>query len=391
MDDILREALPSAEWIAVAPGRVNLLGEHVDYNDGLVLPAAIDRTVRAAIAARDDGFVHVRSLDLDASVSFSLEGLEEKLDAEGKPLPHWALYPAGVAWALQQEGFKPAGMDAVITSNVPIGAGLSSSAAVELAFAAGWQAIGNWKIERMRLAQICRRAENDYAGVNCGLMDQFACAHGVARHALFFDTRSLAWQPIPLPLNTSIVIADSSIERELSGSAYNQRRQECQDALAFAQQAFPQARSLRDISVQDLQHLADRMPQTLFSRMRHVVEEIERVKQGCQLLFADDTRGFGQLMAAGHASLRDLFAVSIPELDMLVEIALKLPGCFGARLTGAGFGGCTVNLVESSAAETFARQLGAAYLAQSGMDAKITICKLSRGVHVDRIGSKNAE
>ena len=217
-------------------------------------------------------------------------------------------------------------------------------------------------------------------------MDQFACAHGVARHALFFDTRSLAWQPIPLPLNTSIVIADSSIERELSGSAYNQRRQECQDALAFAQQVFPQARSLRDISVQDLQHLADRMPQTLFDRMRHVVEEIERVKQGCQLLFADDTRGFGQLMAAGHASLRDLFAVSIPELDMLVEIALKLPGCFGARLTGAGFGGCTVNLVESSAAETFARQPGA-IKHRAGWTAKITICKPSRGVHVDRIGS----
>jgi len=385
MDDALLKAIPNAEGVVFSPGRVNLLGEHVDYNDGLVLPAAIDRYVRVAYIQRDDAVVQIRSLNLDGSVSFSIDALEEKTDVNGNPLPKWTLYPAGVAWALKEEGFSPGGLEAVIYSNVPIGAGLSSSAAVELAFAAAWQAIGDWKIDRMRLAKLCQRAENEYVGVNCGLMDQFACAHGVARHALYFDTRNLAWQPIPLPLNTTIVIADSTVQRELSASAYNQRRSECETALAHAQSVFPQARSLRDIAVGDLNTLKTVMPATPFQRMRHVVEEIERVRQGCGLLFVDDTAGFGRLMNAGHASLRDLYAVSIPALDTLAAIAQEQPGCYGARLTGAGFGGCTVNLVESEKAQSFVETLKAEYQAQTGMQARVYICKPSRGVYVKHI------
>jgi galactokinase len=385
MNKILLKELPSAVGVAVSPGRVNLLGEHVDYNDGLVLPAAIDRYMRVAFAPRDDDVVHVRSLDLGQSAAFCLQALESKQDVSGSPLPAWALYPAGVAWSLQQAGFSPVGLDAVVTSTVPIGAGLSSSAALELAFAAAWQAAGGWKIDRMRLAQICQQAENTYVGVNCGLMDQFACAHGVARHALYLDTRSLTWQPIPLPLHTSIVIADSTIERELSVSAYNQRRDECQAALRIAREIYPMAQSLRDIPLNGLEKCSGIMPKTLFNRLRHVVEEMERVRLGCQLLFSDDAAGFGRLMAAGHDSLRDLYEVSIPALDTLVTIAQGLSGCFGARLTGAGFGGCTVNLVESAAVGDFVRQLQSAYQVQTGIEARVYICKPSRGVHIQPV------
>jgi galactokinase len=385
MDDSLIDALPGAKWVVISPGRVNLLGEHVDYNDGLVLPAAIDRYVRVAYVPRADGVVRMRSLNLDAYASFQISAVDSKLDVDGRPLPKWALYPAGVAWSLIEAGFSPGGMEAVIQSNVPIGAGLSSSAAVELAFAAAWQQMGDWKIERMRLAQLCQRAENEFVGVHCGLMDQFACAHGVARHALYFDTRSLAWQPIPLPLKTSIVIADSAVERELAASAYNQRREECRTALAHARAVLPDVRSLRDIAVDDLAMLEKHIPEIAFMRMQHVVEEIERVRLGCQMLFADDAAGFGKLMVDGHASLRDLFAVSIPALDTLVEIAQELPGCYGARLTGAGFGGCTVNLVESDKADEFGMQLEEGYMKQTGLRAKVYVCKPSRGVYIKPI------
>ncbi|HUV15739.1 MAG TPA: galactokinase family protein [Pelolinea sp.] len=185
--------LPDAEWRVTSPGRVNLLGEHVDYNQGIVLPAAIDRHVQMAAKARDDRLVDLKATDLDGSVVFSLDHLEERTDIHGLPLPVLALYPAGVAWSLQSGGLDVRGFSAVYQSDLPIGAGLSSSAAVELAFAALWQALGGWALDRMRLAQACQSAENHYVGVNCGLMDQFTCAHGIARHALLFDVRSLNW------------------------------------------------------------------------------------------------------------------------------------------------------------------------------------------------------
>ena len=381
----LCEHLPSAKWVAISPGRVNLLGGHVDYNHGLVLPAAIDRYVQVGFSARADRRVKIYSIDLDAAVQFSIADIGARVDLRGAPLPHWAQYIAAVAWSLLQEGFLPAGMDAVIRSNLPIGAGLSSSAAVELAFAAAWQKLGDFKIPRMRLAQVCQRAENAYVGVQCGLMDQFAVAHGVARHALAFDTRSLSWQPIPLPLNTAIVIADSAVERELSNSAYNQRRQECRDGLSAAKIVFPQVQSLRDLDPQDLPELQGNMPAHVFKRVHHVVEEIARVEQGCRCLINDHAVSFGRLMNASHASLRDLFEVSTPALDRLVAVARSLPGVFGARLTGAGFGGCTVNLVESAHAERVAQGIHARFQQQTGIDVKVHICKPSRGVHVEAI------
>jgi len=375
------EILPDAEWKVIAPGRVNLLGEHVDYNDGMVLPMAINSYVKLAAKKREDARMIIHAATLNEAVEFSLEDLNSILETDGSSLPRWALYPVAVAWAFQQQGYHPEGLEAVITSDIPIGAGLSSSAAVELAFAEYWRVTNNWQLNRMRLAQICQLAEKDFVGVNCGLMDQFACAHGIARHVLFFDIRTLAWQPIPLPLNVSVVIADSRIQRNLSASEYNQRRIECETALEFIQGKYSGMQALRDVLVKNLNEIEKFLPYELFQRVRHVVEEIERVKKGCFCLMENDAIGFGKLMAAGHDSLRDFFKVSTPELDGLVEIANTIESCYGVRLTGAGFGGCTVNLVKNADVEEFSDQLTAAYKDQFGLHADVYVCKPARGMY----------
>ncbi|MEA4908747.1 MAG: galactokinase [Anaerolineaceae bacterium] len=371
--------LAKVRFHVTAPGRVNLLGEHVDYNDGPVLPAAIDRAVYLSAALRPDTHLQLTAQDLGQQAVLDLTALADKRDADGRPLPDWALYPAGVAMALHARGYATPGLDVVYTSNVPMGAGLSSSAAVETAFAVLWQAAAGWEMERMALARICQEAENRYVGVKCGLMDQFASAHGVEGHALFFDTRSLDWHPVPLPPDTAIVIADSGVRRSLTGSAYNQRRAACSQAVELLRPYLRGIRALRDVSPADFDRLAFHLPPLVQQRARHVVEECQRVDQAVELLEQGDAAGFGRLMLAGHASLRDLYEVSVPELDALVEIARKLPGCYGARLTGAGFGGCTVNLVQEEAAPAFIRALGVAYTDHTGRLAEIYLCHASPG------------
>lgn len=375
--------LQHVEWYVKSPGRVNLLGEHVDYNQGIVLPAAIDRFVEVAAAVRDERLVTLKALDMGAEVSFSLDGLSSRVDENGQPLPDWALYPAGVAWVLQNAGYALQGLEAVYTSEIPIGAGLSSSAAVEVAFAVLWQAVCGWDITRMRMAQLCQQAENQYVGVNCGLMDQFACAHGVARHALYFDVRSLEWQPLPLPPDTAIVIADSGVRRQLVGSEYNQRRAACDQAVRLLKPYLPHIQSLRDLSPAQFEEFAQHLPADIQMRARHVVEEIERVRQACLCLVRDDAAAFGALMYEGHASLRDLFEVSTPELDALVEIAVSLDGCFGARLSGAGFGGCTVNLVKREQADDFSCQLLDTYRQRFDHPARVYVCNPARGAYAE--------
>jgi galactokinase len=369
-------------WVVRAPGRVNLLGEHVDYNNGIVLPAAIDRSVRLATAPTDDGIIRLHALDLGEHTAFRLEALEKRVDLEGKPLPEWALYPAGVAWALQEAGLRVSGMQAVYASDVPIGAGLSSSAAVEVAFAAAWRALGGWQMENLPLARLCQRAENVYVGVNSGLMDQFCSACGVEGHALCFDTCSLEWHPVALPPGTAIVVADSGIRRALAGSAYNDRRAACEQAVRLLQRYKPELRSLRDISTVEFAAYSEYLPDEVRRRAEHVVKEIHRVQQAVNALRGEDARLFGGLMFASHKSLRDLYQVSIPELDALVEIARGLPGIYGARLTGAGFGGCTVNLIDATRADEFIQGLIAGYRQRTGKETKVYLCKASAGVTV---------
>ena len=366
-----------------APGRVNLLGEHVDYNDGPVLPVAIDRSVYIAAAPTGSDLLRLTALDLNEEVVLNRAGIETGCDLTGAPVPGWARYPVGVAWALQKSGLELVGVQALYSSDLPIGAGLSSSAAVEVGFAVLWQALGGWSRSPLVLAQICQRAENEYVGVNSGLMDQFSSACGVAGHALYFDTRSLEWSAVPLPEDVVIVIADSSVRRSLSGSAYNDRRAACEQAVTLLREYVPGLTSLRDISTPEFAAYSAFLPDEIRRRAEHVVKEIGRVNSAVSALHRRDLSAFGALMYAGHSSLRDLYEVSIPELDGLVEIARRQPGCFGARLTGAGFGGCTVNIVQKEAVRTFAAGLLAEYSQRFNRQASVYQCVPSAGAHIE--------
>jgi galactokinase len=370
------------ELVVRAPGRVNLLGEHVDYNDGPVLPAAIDRAVYLAAAPSGDGCARLHALDLGKQTDLCLDSLDARLDAQGNSLPAWGRYPAGVAWALQQEGLETPGVLAAYTSDVPIGAGLSSSAAVEVAFAVLWQALGGWSLDRLALAQICQWAENQYVGLSCGLMDQFASACGVEGHALYFDTRSLEWQPAPIPADIALVIADSGVRRSLTHSGYNERRAACEQAVRELQAYLPGIASLRDVAATELAAYAPYLSEIPRKRAEHVVKEIARVRSALSALRRSDRQALGALLYAGHSSLKNLYEVSTPELDTLVDLTRRLPGCIGARLTGAGFGGCTINLVEIDQAEAFIAGLRQGYQQATGRPAQVYLCRASQGAGV---------
>jgi galactokinase len=374
-----------ADWHVRAPGRVNLLGEHVDYNDGPAIPVAINLEVELAVAQNPDGIFRIKALDLDEQTDFSLETIKDKEDIHHQPLNRWATYPAGVAFILQQYEYPMGGIDAVFHSNIPIGAGLSSSAALEVAFAALWQAINGWNISRLELAQLCQKAENDYVGVSCGLMDQFTSACGVKDHALYFDTRTLEWQAIALPDNITIVILDSGIRRSLVDSAYNERRASCENAVELLRVYKPDIASLRDISSVEFAAYAHELPVMERNRAEHVIKEIGRVQSAVNALSRCDLQALGALMYAAHVSLRDLYKVSHPMLDLLVELAKVEKGIIGARLTGAGFGGCTINLVESEYANTFARNVCRKYQQQTRISPQSYICSAVDGVTVQSL------
>jgi galactokinase len=371
-------------YLALAPGRVNILGEHVDYNDGFVLPAAIDRATYVAFAPADNNSERstLVAADFQKEVSFTPESIAVKAAADGSPLQQWACYPAGVAWALTEAGYPTPALNAVFASDVPRGSGLSSSASVEMAFAIAWQTLSGWKLPPMQRALLGQKAENQYVGVNCGIMDQFASACGVADKLLLLDCRSLEWQTLPVPEDVAIVIADTTARRKLTDGAYNQRRDACEQAVQILSARLPGIKSLRDVSVEDFNRLSDQLSGLVEKRARHVVEEIERSRRAIPLLEQGNIHAFGQIMNECHASLRDYFEVSIPELNTMVEIAQSLPGCFGARLTGAGFGGCTVNLVEKPAAQAFAADLARQYEAKTGLRPEIYICRASDGARL---------
>ena len=365
--------------IARAPGRVNLLGEHVDYNDGFVLPAAIDRATYIAFSPTDAPHSTLVAADFDQQASFSAESIATKTQTDATPMPEWALYPAGVMWALKEEGLRVPSMNAVFASDVPRGSGLSSSASVEIAFAIAWQTLGGWTLPAMQRALLGQKAENKYVGVNCGIMDQFASACGVENKLLLLDCRSLEWKTMPLPDHVSIVIADTTVRRKLTSGEYNKRRDACEEAVRLLKHDLPKINSLRDVSLEDFNRLANKLPDEVERRARHVVEEIGRSNQAEALLEAGDIQNFGRLMNECHASLRDLYEVSCPELNVMVNIAQPLNGCYGARLTGAGFGGCTVNLVSKNDVETFAQSLAAGYEAETGLRPEIYISQASNG------------
>jgi galactokinase len=356
-----------------APGRVNLIGEHTDYNDGFVLPAAIDRSIDFAGCKRADRLVRVHSLDFNGSVEFSLDDIQ-------KDSRHpWSNYIRGVSKYLEEDGHRLPGADIAFGGNVPREAGLSSSAAVEVGTAAFWRILLHLEVDPVYLVKLSRKAENQFVGVPCGIMDQFISALGRKDHALFLDCRDLTFRHVPLRGNVKIVVCNSGVKRALAQSEYKVRLEQCRQAVAQIASTGRAVKSLRDVTPADLEAARGVLSEVLFRRARHVVSENGRVLEAVRVLEAGDLERFGELMNASHDSLRDDYEVSSKELDTLVELAWKQPGVLGARMTGAGFGGCTVNLVREEAAEAFAEAVRRGYQDALGLKAEIYICKASKG------------
>jgi galactokinase len=356
-----------------APGRVNLIGEHTDYNEGFVLPAAIDLEIRIAYLPTLDRRVELTRLESGDRHDFDLDTPRRKNGS-------WLDYVAGTAWALTESGLPLTGLRGVIASTLPTSAGLSSSAAIELASAWAMLDEGASAVDRFELARRCQRAENGYVGVMGGLMDQFAESCGVAGAALFLDCRSSEWRRVPLPPGLELVVLHTGSRRSLTRSENNVRRSQCEAAVAAIARDHPAIHSLRDVTPEVLDAASPRLPPVELRRARHIVSENDRVGRTVQALETGDLATVGELFAASHASLRDDYEVSSPELDAMVDIASSVPGVVGARMTGAGFGGCTVNLVRPDAVDALRAAVLDRYPARTGLTPMILPVRAAPGV-----------
>lgn len=363
--------LPS--FVVRAPGRVNLIGEHTDYNDGFVLPIAIDRAVWIALRPTATQQVILRALNLKHSAEFSLDNIKHENQ-------QWVEYIKGVAWALQQAGYLLGGWEGLITSDIPIGAGLSSSAALELAATRAFAAVSSYPWEAIKMAQIGQQAEREWVGVNCGIMDQMISAVGHAGHGLLIDCRSLKTELVPLPADITVVVLDTATRRGLVDSAYNERRQQCKMAARFF--GVP---ALRDVSQNEFDAKAEALDPVVFRRTRHVISENIRTLQAANTMSQNDAVKFGQLINASHISLRDDFEVSSPELDQMVDCAQQESVCYGARLTGAGFGGCAMAIVHANAVQNFTETVTINYQTATGLQPEIYVCTAADGATIASI------
>jgi galactokinase len=358
-----------------APGRVNLIGEHTDYNEGFVLPFAIDRETLVAGAGRPgDTKINVHALDVEESFAFDLR--DETSGRRG----NWIDYVEGTARCLQKRFALTQGADLVFSSTVPIGAGLSSSAALEVSIGFALLALNDLGIDRKQLAFAAQQAEHEFVGVKSGIMDQFASTLGKKDHALLLDCRSLETEHIPLDWPEAVIIAcDTRVKHELGASEYNTRRAECEKGVEILRGYLPQIKSLRDVKLEDLTAYADFLPETVRRRCRHVVTENARTLSAVEILRAGDAEQFGKLMFLSHNSLKNDYEVSCRELDLLVEIARSVKGVFGARMTGAGFGGCTVNLMRREALRQFQETVNREYESATGIQPNIYVFAASDG------------
>ncbi len=364
----------SAAKVYRAPGRVNLIGEHTDYNDGFVLPAAIGFSCWVALAPRDDRQLVLYSENFDDSVEVNLD--DRHLHATGK----WSDYPIGVAATLEQAGYRLPGANLYIAGDVPLGAGLSSSAAVEVSTAFALMDAARHPIDLKKLALLCQRAENEFVGARCGIMDQFISCHGRAGNALLLDCRSLDFQLLRLPPQIRLVICNTMVQHKHESSGYNARRAQCEEGVRKLSKVYPQMRALRDISLSDLESHRSLLSEVVYRRCRHIVTENARTLAFASALRSGDTAALPQLMTDAHRSIRDDFEVSCQELDIMVQLAEQQPGVLGARMTGGGFGGCTINLVEASASDAFCERVAQGYAAATGHYPNIYVCEASQGV-----------
>jgi galactokinase len=355
------------EAVAFAPGRVNLIGEHTDYNEGFVLPAAVDRGVAVAARRVPGETFTLHAVDLGESCTFARGALERD------PGHSWADYFKGVVWALSNRGIDVPTCEVAITGDIPQGAGLSSSAAYEVATVRLLSALGDFELPSLEVAKLAREAENGFVGVACGIMDQMASTFGEQGKALLLDCRSLARETVEIPAGLKIVVVNSGVRHSLGSSEYNKRRAECEEGVRILASLRPGVRSLRDVDGEDEARFFAALPPVVRKRCRHVVSENARVLEAVTAMRSGDAARLKILLAASHASLRDDYEVSCPELDILVELAHALPACRGARLTGAGFGGSTVNLVENAAVASFSEAVSSNYRNRTGRLAEVYV------------------
>lgn len=353
-----------------APGRVNLIGEHTDYNDGFVLPMAINRATWIALRPRNDRVVRVYSIEFNDAAEFELDRLE-------KNPSRWVEYVKGMAWALQNAGYSLTGWDGVIASDVPIGAGLSSSAALELATARAFGVTSGFPWSAPIMAKLGQKAENQWVGMNCGIMDQMISAAGKAGHALLIDCRTLDSQLVPLPPGTLVVVLDTATRRGLVDSAYNERRAQCEAAAQFF--GVP---ALRDVTMEMFEARAAGLDDVTRRRARHVITENARTLDAAEAMRRGDAVTMGQLMSASHVSMRDDFEISRAEMDKMVELAQQHPASYGARMTGGGFGGAAVALVRAEVVGEFVTIVGERYRLDTGLKPAIYICEATNGAEV---------
>jgi len=372
-----------------APGRVNLIGEHTDYNDGFVLPAAIDLYTWTAALPRPGHTLHVFSENLDQAAEIDLAA------ANPQPRDHWSDYVHGVAVMLQKLGVSVAGAELLIHSDVPTGAGLSSSAALEVSVASALLAASGKTLPLAELAKLCQRAENEFVGARVGIMDQFASCFGSAGHAILLDCRSLDYQLLPLPAGLTMVICNTMVKHEHSGGEYNERRAQCEEGVRILKQDYPDIKALRDITLAQLElqrtgHRHERMPELIYRRCHHIVSENERVLRTVEALKIGDLKTVGSCMAESHLSMKNDYEISCRELDIMVELAQRLPGLIGARMTGGGFGGCTINLVRAGLVDEFRAQIARSYRETTGMDPEIYVSAAGAGVTEVKTAGSNS-
>ncbi|NYF80974.1 galactokinase [Granulicella arctica] len=368
-----REHFGQDGQVYAAPARVNLIGEHTDYTGGLVMPMAIGFQTVAAVSPRQDGRAVFYSMNFDEEIAFEIA-------SQGvSPSGHWSDYPAGVLWCLGQAGVVVSGFNMTLGGDVPLGAGLSSSASVEVATAMALLKHAGATLPLAEIATLCRRAENEYVGAKSGIMDQFVVAGGVVERAMLLDCRSLDYELLPLPSAVKVVICNSMVKHAHADGEYGDRRDEVESGQAVVVQERPGVAMLRDATVADLDACRDKMSEASFLRCRHIVTENARVLEAREALLEGDMKHFGVLMEKAHVSFRDDFQASCAEIDTLVEIASRQPECFGARITGGGFGGCTVNVVRAADAERFVETLRREYEAATGIVADCFVCEASDG------------
>ena len=361
--------------IFAAPGRVNLIGEHTDYAEGFVMPVAIDFATLAGISARNDGKIVLYSENFGQQVIFEAAELPAKASGE------WIDYPIGVASVLKGEGHAIPGFSLTLWGDVPLGSGLSSSASVEVATALALTSLMKVSYPASIVARLCQRAENEFVGANCGIMDQFISANGKKDHALLLDCRDLSFRLAPIPPDVALVIANTMVKHSIAGGDYTTRRAEVEAACAVIASHRPEVKFLRDATVDDLKRWGEEMSPNSLKRARHVITENLRTVAAADALIKGNVGEVGRLMAEAHTSYSQDFEASCPEADAMVELAQGLPGLIGARLTGGGFGGCTINLVDQSHAREFSEALSALYAGQFGIVPQMHVCHASNGAH----------